>query len=115
MALPLFLEKIKNNVPVSFAETIAIIDENYHYQPTEFSNGDLLNAAGTNEGSCRIFAFALLHQLDPQQTLGLFGDYYRQEVLNDPEGTGHQNIRNFMRQGWGGVRFKGQALTAITR
>jgi len=115
MSLPLFLEKIKNNVPVSFAETMAIINENYQYQPTGFSNGDLLNAAGTNEGSCRIFAFAQLHQLDPQQTLNLFGDYYRQDVLNDPQGDSHQNIRNFMRQGWEGIRFKGQVLTAFSR
>ncbi|MDD5124598.1 HopJ type III effector protein [Methylovulum sp.] len=114
MSLPLFLEKIKNNVPVSFAETMAVISDNYHYQPTEFSNGDLVNAAGTNEGSCRIFAFAQLNQLDPQQTLNLFGDYYRQEVLNDPHGTSHQNIRNFMQQAWGGIHFNGQALTAIS-
>lgn len=114
MSLPLFLEKIKNNVPVSFAETMAVINDNYHYQPTEFSNGDLVNAAGANEGSCRIFAFAQLYQLDQQQTLNLFGDYYRQEVLNDPHGTSHQNIRNFMQQGWEGVHFNSQALAAIS-
>ena len=117
MSLASFLEKIKNNVPVSFDETIAVITGNYHYQATEFSNGlnvhTLVNIAGTNEGSCKIFAFANIHQLDQQQTLNLFGDYYRLDVLNDPQGTGHQNIRNFMTYGWEGICFNSEALTAL--
>jgi hypothetical protein len=118
MSLTSFLEKIKNNTTVSFDETIAAITENYHYQPTEFSNGlnedILVNQAGTNEGSCKIFAFAQIHRLDQQQTLNLFGDYYRRDVLNNPNGSGHQNIRNFMKYGWEGICFKGQALTALS-
>ena len=118
MSLASFLEKIKNNVPVSFEETIAVITENYQYKATEFSNGlnedTLVNKAGTNEGSCKIFAFAKIHQLDQQQTLSLFGDYYRLDVLNDPQGTGHQNIRNFMKYGWEGICFKGEALTPLS-
>lgn len=109
MSLNTFLDKIRNNTPVSFSETIAVITEHYDYQPTEFSNGLLINNAGTNEGSCKIFAFAQLHKLTEQQTLNLFGDYYP-EVLNDPDGTGHQNIRNFMRDGWQGISFKNAAL-----
>ena len=116
MSLASFLEKVKNNENVGFDETIAVITENYQYQPTEFSNGLneqlSVNQAGTNEGSCKIFAFAQLHRLDQQQTLNLFGDYYRVDVLNDPNGTGHQNIRNFMQYGWDGISFKGSALTA---
>ena len=117
MPLAAFLEKIHNNVAVSFDETIAVITENYRYQPTEFSNGlnehILINKAGTNEGSCKIFAFAQIHGLDQQQTLNLFGDYYRLDVLNDPQGAGHQNIRLFMSYGWAGIRFNGEALTAL--
>jgi len=117
MSLASFLEKIKNNEAVSFDETMAVINENYHYQPTEFSNGlgeqRLVNPAGTNEGSCRIFAFAQIHQLDKQQTLSLFGDYYRIDVLNNPAGTGHQNIRNFLQYGWEGIDFNGEALTRL--
>jgi hypothetical protein len=116
MSLASFIEKVKNNEHISFDETIATITENYHYQTTEFSNGLneqlLVNQAGTNEGSCKIFAFAQLNRLDQQQTLNLFGDYYRQDVLNDPDGTGHQNIRNFMKYGWDGIHFSGVALTA---
>jgi hypothetical protein len=115
MTLSIFLEKIKHHKAVSFDETIAVITENYDYQPTAFSNGlgdhQLMNEAGQNEGSCKIFAFAKINQLDQQQTLSLFGDYYRQDVLNDPNGTGHQNIRNFMQYGWAGIRFQDTALT----
>ena len=115
MSLNTFLEKIRTNTPVSFNETIAIITEHYHYQPTEFSNGlnehALVNSAGTNEGSCKIFAFGLIHQLSEQQTLNLFGDYYRIDVLTDLNGLGHQNIRNFMADGWQGIGFEGVALT----
>jgi len=116
MSLTTFINKIKKGDPVSFAETMAIINDNFHYQPIRFTNGlidDLLiNAAGSNEGSCKIFAFSLLHQLDKQQTLELFGDYYRIDVLTNPEETDHQNIRNFIKYGWDGISFEGQALTA---
>lgn len=117
MSLTSLLEKITNNAAVSFDETMTVITENYHYQPMEFSNGlnehTLVNKAGTNEGSCKIFFFAKIHQLNKQQTLNLFGDYYRLDVLNDPQGIGHQNIRNFMTYGWEGICFNGEALTAL--
>jgi hypothetical protein len=116
MSLQTFIEKIKNNVPVSFNETMSIISNYYDYRPTEFCNGlsddQLINKAGTNEGSCKIFAFAKIHGLNQQQTLELFGDYYRLDVLNNPTGTNHQNIRNFMRTGWEGIRFNSEALAA---
>lgn len=111
MSLSLFVNKVLNNEAISFNETIAVIHENYDYHPAEFINGGLVNTAGTNEGSCKIFAFAQLNELTQQQTLNLFGDYYWQDVLNTPEGTGHQNIRNFMRFGWDGIQFNGNPLT----
>lgn len=115
MPLNEFIERVKNLQPVTFADTMAIISEHYLYQPTEFSNGlvdPLLNEAGRNEGSCKIFAFAKLHRLDQPQTLGLFGDYYHKEVLQNPTDDDHQNIRRFMRDGWAGLRFSGEALQA---
>jgi hypothetical protein len=39
----------------------------------------------------------------------LFWRYYQEDVLGDPEGTSHQNIRNFMKTGWDGA-FYGEAL-----
>jgi HopJ type III effector protein len=116
MTLEKFIEKIKHGEAASFNETIIVITENYYYSPTEFSNGlgddILINAAGTNEGSCKIFAFAKRHHLDQQQTLSLFGDYYRIDVLNNPNGSDHQNIRLFMKYGWDGIHYSDEALTA---
>jgi hypothetical protein len=116
MSLAAFIEQIKQNDPVNFDQTMAIITEYYHYQATEFYNGIkghlLTNLSGTNEGSCKIFAFANIHNLDPEQTLNLFGDYYRIDVLNNPNGTDHQNIRCFIQYGWNGIRFDGVALVA---
>jgi hypothetical protein len=110
-----FIQHIKSGLPVSFACTMKIITNYYHYQPVSFTNGlgtgALTNAAGSNEGSCKIFAFAQLNQLNETQTLNLFGEYYRNDVLSDPEGTGHQNIRNFMKFGWPGISFSAPALT----
>ena len=101
---------------IAFDEVMAVIGEHYDYSPTGFHNGlgdeALWNAAGTNAGSCRIFAFARLHQLDEDSTLACFGHYYRDDVLKFPDGTDHGNIRRFMRDGWAGIRFEGNALTA---
>lgn len=115
MTLNEFIQQVKTGHDIDFQQTIAIIAEYYHYQPTQFSNGlqtPLLNEAGRNEGSCKIFAFAQLHQLDEQQTLSLFGNYYRLDVLGNPEGSDHQNIRHFIRDGWAGIAFAGTALRA---
>ena len=38
-------------------------------------------------------------------------DYYRKDVLEDPDGDSHANIRAFMKGGWDSVKFpKGLAL-----
>jgi hypothetical protein len=115
MTLNDFLAKITNGEFVSFEQTMAIIADNYHYHPTDFSNGlnddTLINQAGTNEGSCKIFAFANLHQLDLNQTLNLFGNYYRLDVMTNPDGSDHKNIRNFIKYGWQGIHFEDSALS----
>ena len=112
MNLETFLAKL-NNKPnqVAFAETMATIEENYTFTPTAFTNGETKNEAGTNNGSCKIFAFGLLNNLNEAQTLACFGDYYRKDVLENPTGDDHQNIRNFMTSGWAGIKFEGEALT----
>lgn len=111
-----FVQKIQQQERVSFQETIAVINDNYHYTPTAFTNGldaeQLLNAAGTNEGSCKIFAFASLHCFTAAQTLSLFGDYYWEDVLLHPDAQDHQNIRNFIKFGWSGIHYAGVALVA---
>jgi hypothetical protein len=95
----------------SFPETITHIDENYTFTPTTFKNGNQINNASENNGSCKIFAFAQLNNLSKEETLSLFGDFY-QDVLNTPEATDHQNIRNFMIFGWDGIQFEGVVLRA---
>jgi hypothetical protein len=111
MIITAFLEKL-NQVPeaITFAETIAVIEANYSFTPTTFSNGDQINNAGENSGSCKLFAFAKLQNLSQSQTLACFGAYYFDEVLGNPEGTNHQNIRNFIKIGWNGIQFQGKAL-----
>ena len=101
--------------PVEFGMVQEIIQRHYHYTPTAFSNGvgadTVDNPAGSNEGSCRIFAFAQRHQLTEAQTLACFGHFYRDLTA---DGTDHGNIRTFMRHGWAGIRFSGTALTPRT-
>lgn len=108
-----FLKKL-NDTPesIAFAETMAVIDAAYAFTPCAFTNGEARNEAGQNSGSCKLFAFASLNGLSEAQTLACFGDYYRKDVLNNPGGTDHQNIRNFMRTGWAGVKFDSMPLRA---
>ncbi len=114
MTLNTFLETIKNNKPILFKQTMAIIDNEYYYHPSEFSNGlgndKVINPAGTNAGSCKLFSFAKIHHLNQQQTLKLFGEYY-QDVLTRPEDSDHTNIRNFIKYGWDGIFFQAEVLT----
>lgn len=111
MELNSFLKRLKDAPEsISFNETIAVIDALYSFTPTAFSNGSLRSEAGQNNGSCKIFSFGRLHALAPQQTLACFGDYYRKDVLGNPEGSDHQNIRNFMKNGWAGIHFEGDPL-----
>ena len=106
-----FLEKLKQTPnSITFPETIAVIEENYDFTPTTFDNGTQHNAAGENSGSCKLFAFAKLQNLSQAETLACFGAFYFDEVLVNPEGTNHQNIRNFMKLGWEGIQFEGEAL-----
>lgn len=107
----MILEKIKAN-EVSFQEVIAYIEANFDFTPTAFKNGDTYNEAGQNSGSCKVFSFAKLSGLSAQETLYCFGDFYRKDVLSNPEGTDHQNIRNFIKYGWDGIQFEGDALKA---
>lgn len=112
MKLNDFLNKL-NDAPdsVEFSDTMAIIDALYDFTPTTFQNGEVLNATGQNNGSCKLFSFAKLNDLTEQQTLNCFGAYYRNDVLKHPEGTDHQNIRNFIKYGWAGIQYDALPLT----
>lgn len=111
MSVEQLIEVIKNDPSnIAFENVISVIEANYHYTPTSFKNGDLENQASTNEGSCKIFAFAQLNDLSKAETLACFGRYYRDDVLGNPNGNDHGNIRNFINSGWNGISFSSQAL-----
>ena len=113
MQLEAFLAQLQQNPQqIEFTDTMSVIDANYQFNPTVFNNGSLFNAASQNNGSCKIFAFGKLHKLSEQQTLACFGTYYRDDVLQNPTGDGHQNIRKFMLTGWDGIKFESAALVA---
>lgn len=95
---------------IEFKDVISFIDEHYDFSPTPFKNGNIINEANQNNGSCKVFSFAKSNNLSKEETLFLFGDFYRNDVLKNPEGNDHQNIRNFIDFGWDGIYFEGEAL-----
>lgn len=109
MAHDLLLQLQQGNA--KFADVLAYIEARYTHTPTAFKNGTQHNAATENQGSAKVFAFAQQQNLTPEQTLALFAEHYA-AVLATPNGTDHQNIRQFMQHGWNGIVFEGQALVA---
>ncbi|MBJ7538814.1 HopJ type III effector protein [Marinomonas transparens] len=109
------VEKIKATPEqVQFKEVIEAIDQMYDFVPASFTNGEQTNGVNENNGSCKVFAFAILHHLSEQETLHLFGNFYRIDVLENPSNTDHQNIRQFIKNGWAGVAFNSFPLVAKT-
>lgn len=101
---------LSNPSNIQFKDVLALIartleEQNRSFKPTAFTNGELNNAAGENNGSCQVFAFAKQAELEQQQTLALFGEHYR-SVMDNPNGSDHQNIRNFQQHGWPGIQFE---------
>ena len=111
MTLEQFLTRLKANPEtIQFTDTMAVIDDHYDFTPTKFVNGDLINEANQNNGSCKLLAFAKLNELNKTSILHCFGDYYREDVLKHPDNTDHQNIRNLIIHGLEGVQFEGIPL-----
>lgn len=94
---------------IIFKDVLAFIDAHYVHTPTSFRNGSQENAATENQGSAKVLSFAQMHGLSKEDTLRLFAEHYH-DVLATPDATNHQNIRQFMRNGWDGVVFQGVAL-----
>jgi len=113
MTIQEFKTTIKSNpTTINFADTMQVIEDNYNFTPTSFTNGEIENKAGENSGSCKLFAFAKLENLTQEETLFCFGEHYK-NVLEDVNGDSHQNIRNFMQTGFKGLSFDGEALVLI--
>lgn len=92
-----------------FAETLAFVAAHYDYTPSAFRNGDQRNAAGQNEGSCKVLGLALLEGLTDDEALRAFGEHYR-DVLATPDGADHGNVRALMKTGLAGVAFESMPL-----
>lgn len=95
---------------IKFADVLATIDDQYTHTPTAFKNGDQNNGASENQGSARVLFYAQLQNLNEEETLQLFAEHY-QNVLDTPEAANHQNIRQFIKNGWAGVTFEGTVLS----
>lgn len=87
---------------ITFEEVMEMINANFETGLIEFKNGDIVNKQGENAGSAAVLSYGALAGFDKETTLKLWGQYYR-EVLDDPDGDSHQNIRNFMKFGWDGT------------
>lgn len=109
MTIAELITKIKQSEIVVFADVVACLDTNFLFIPTRFKNGDVVNEANQNNGSCKVFSFAKMHQLTKDETLFLFGEHY-QNVMETPNDSDHQNIRNFMKFGWDGVEFENEIV-----
>ncbi len=106
----MILEKLMND-EANFADVIAFIEDNYTYTASAFTNGNQENAADQNQGSAKVLAYAKLNNLSQEDTLKLFAEHYN-AVIETPNGTDHNNIRQFMKNGWNGVSFENDVLTA---
>lgn len=109
------IEDFKNklvNFPkeLNFSDTINTIEANYNFTPAAFKNGDLQNSDSQNLGSCKVFSFAIKQKFTKEETLTCFAQYYFIDVLENPNGTDHQNIRNFINTGFEGLVFDNETL-----
>lgn len=100
---------LKENPQIAFADILAYLAERYQYTPQAFHNGSKLNLASENQGSAKVLYFAQSQNWSKEDTLLLFAEHY-QDVLNNPTGTSHENIRQFMQNGWEAVQFDGPVL-----
>ena len=107
-----FLETLRT-APESlqFADVMAMIDAHYDHTPTAFTNGQAINQATENQGSAKVFSFARIHGLSEDETLMCFAEHFR-AVNANPAGHDHQNIRQFMANGWEGIQLPNHCLTS---
>jgi len=106
-----YLEKIKSSEVVDFNEFIDLIEQEYNFTNIAFNNGNLHNKNDENQGSAKVFCFALLHNLSKEQTLRCFSQHYASVLNSKAEDKTHLNIRNFIKSGFAGLQIDKQALS----
>ncbi|MBT3727100.1 hypothetical protein HOG21_05480 [bacterium] len=80
----------------TFDDFIAFVDKYFMLISTGFNNNGLKNNKFKNEGSLKVLAFAKYCKMtDVTEIAGLFKGYYK-DVLKDPKGDNHQNIRHLI-------------------
>jgi hypothetical protein len=94
---------------LEFTDVLAAIDAEFEFTPSAFVNGELQNGEHENQGSCKVLCFAHKAGLSEGHALRLFAEHYR-DVKADPNGSSHQNIRQFMKHGWHKVSFEKKPL-----
>ncbi len=108
------LRETLNANTAQFSDTLALVEKWYDLSSCAFKNGldeqAVNNESGQNEGSLKVFALGRLNGFTPEQTLACFGEHYR-DVQATPNGTDHQNIRQFMIHSWPGIQFSHAPLT----
>ena len=95
---------------IQFSDVINFIENHYDHEPTAFKNGKVVNERTQNQGSAKVFGFAKIYELDQDDTLLLFAEHYK-AVRQNPDGDDHQNIRQFLANGWSAIVFEGEPLT----
>lgn len=114
--IPSECEMFNNNIDMDSSnlmleDVLETINSHYETQLLEYRVGNIVNKQGENEATGLILSYAALSNMNQETTLKLWGQYYR-DVLKNPTGTDHANIREFMKTGWKGVPFEnGIALT----
>ena len=83
MTVAELVQKIKTQAEnIQFSEIIETVDANYNFTPTAFKNGETMNEANQNNGSCKVFSFAKNQRnlLKPSQ-LKLISSYYKLFII----------------------------------
>jgi len=106
-----YLEQLKSGGEMKFSDFTDLIDNEYAFLPTAFTNGDLANQKDENQGSAKVFCFGSMHELNEYEVLRCFGEHYQSVLDSLADGTTHLNIRNFMRKGWQGVSIDDSVLS----
>lgn len=96
---------------LAFKDVLSFIEQHYLCKTSAFRNGLQNNKENENQGSARVLYFAKLNNLSQEDTLLLFAEHYA-AVLQTPDGTDHQNIRQFQLNGWESVYFEDEVLVA---
>ena len=106
-----YLEQLRSGVKMDFSDFTNLIDQEYEFLNVAFTNSGLVNSKEENQGTAKVFCFGLIHSLSESDTLRCFGEHY-QSVIEDSNGTSHQNIRNFMKTGFDGLAFESEVLSS---